>query len=270
MEKCYRIALWASWKKWTNRNVNCNSLLRCQERGKSTWGCCTLTRYLVEVKNSFFFFLPWSELSTSGKEKETQISWAKIGNKNANSPLVNSHETGIHVGGKAWVFPAVFTVAGKSSLPLCLGDGRKQGDHAWPALLRRECSTLEGMQVGLGWDQGMENFTTQTLWTSADWGIRDYILKWLSFEGSKYGQRGPWKPLVPDSLLSLSWELSPALLPSMWLRLEVGKDALYTARGRGNPWPHDFMQMVLGFSHNPLLLFLGRDLTSPLPECKHV
>lgn len=140
MEKCYRIALWASRKKWTNRNVNCNSLLRCQERGKSPWGCCTLTRYLVEVKNVFFFFflLPWSELSTSGKEKETQISWAKIGNKNANAPLVNAHETGIHVGGEAWVFPAVFMVAGKSSLPLCLGDGWKQGDHAWPALLRRE------------------------------------------------------------------------------------------------------------------------------------
>lgn len=66
--------------------------------------------------------------------------------------------------GKAWVFPVVFMVAGKSPLPLCLGDEWKQGDGAWPALLRRECSTLEGLQMGLGWDRGMQNFTmTQTL-----------------------------------------------------------------------------------------------------------
>lgn len=69
--------------------------------------------------------------------------------------------------------------------------------------------------------------------TSARWSIKDYILKWLCFEGSKYGQRGPRKPLIPDSLLSLNWELSPALLPSMRLRLKAGEDALYTARGRG-------------------------------------
>lgn len=136
------------------------------------------------------------------------------------------------------------------------------GDRAWLTL-------LSGMQEGLGWDEGMQNFTmTQTLWISARRGFKDYVLKWLSLGGSKYGQRGPQEPLVPDSLLSLSWELSPALLPTMQLRLEVGKDAQHTARGRGNPWPHDFIQMVLGFSHNSLLLFLGRDPTSPLPERK--
>lgn len=152
--------------------------------------------------------------------------------------------------------------AWKSSL-LCAWEmgGRRVSVPGW----------LLGMREGLGWDKGMHNFTmTQTLWTSAHWGIKDYNPKWLSLEGSKYGQRGPQKPLVPDSLLSLSWELSPALLPTMQLRLEVGKDAQHTARGRGNPWPHDFVQMVLGFSHNPLLLFLGRDPTSPLPGCKLV
>lgn len=147
---------------------------------------------------------------------------------------------------------------------VCLGDGWEQSGCAW-------LTPLLGMQEGLGWDEGMQNFTmTQTLWTSAHWGIKDYIPKWLSLQGSKYGQREPQKPLVPDSLLFLSWELSPALLPTLQLRLEVGKDAQHTARGRGNPWPHDFVQMVLGFSHNPLLLFLGRDPTSPLLECKLV
>lgn len=125
--------------------------------------------------------------------------------------------------GKACVFPAVFMVAGKSPMLLCLGHGWKRGDGTRPALLRGESSTREGVQVGLG----TQNFTmTQTLWASAHWGIKDYILKWFSFEGSKYEQRGPQKPLVPDSLLSLSWELKPgsAALP-----------AAQTGSGKGCP-----------------------------------
>lgn len=106
------------------------------------------------------------------------------------------------------------------------GDGWKWGGCAW-------LPPLSGMQEGLGWDKGMQNFTmTQTLWTSAHWGIKDYIPKWLSLEGSKYGQRGPQKPLVSDSLLSLSWELSPALLPTMQLRLGSGKGCPAHSKGK--------------------------------------
>lgn len=46
----------------------------------------------------------------------------------------------------------------------------------------------------------------------------------------------------------------------MQLRLKAGKDGLFPARGRGSPWPHDFMQMALGFLHKPILLFLGEGL----------
>lgn len=119
--------------------------------------------------------------------------------------------------------------------PLASVPGRWM-EAGWPRLAgsapgrlctRGECSMREGVQMGLGWDQGMQNFTvTQTLWTSAHWGIKDYILKWLSFEGSKYGQRGPRKCRAPDSLLSLSWELKPgsAALP-----------AAQTGSGKGCP-----------------------------------
>lgn len=80
-------------------------------------------------------------------------------------------------------------------------------------------SAAHGRGCKWGWagDQDVQNFTTnQTLRTFADWGSKDYILKWLSFEGSKYGQQGPQKPLVLDFLLSLIWEIKPisAALPT--------------------------------------------------------
>lgn len=109
--------------------------------------------------------------------------------------------------------------------PLCLDGSRVTVPGR--LLSGGERSRREGVQVGLGWDRGMQNFTmTQTLWTSAHWGVKDYILKWLSIEGSKYGQRGPQKPLVPDSLLSLSWELKPS---------SAAFPAAQTGSGKGCP-----------------------------------
>lgn len=82
------------------------------------------------------------------------MSQRKQKTHNSDAPLVNSHEAGIHKGKGLCL-----SEHGCMEEPpaLCLGDGWKQGEHARPTL-------LSGMQEGLGWDKGMQNFTmTQTL-----------------------------------------------------------------------------------------------------------
>jgi len=76
----------------------------------------------------------------------------------------------------------------------------------------------------------------------------------------------PWSliPFVPE----LGAKAQPCCPPCgsdwKWERMPC------TQQGEEEIPGHMTVQMVLGFSHNRTLLFLGRDPTSPLPECKHV